>query len=428
MRISTWSRAGVLAFILLLGVLPAYSFSTEVSFKADTILRIFERDTASEKDVAVLPGYEYLQLDAGQLEDYGLSFHLYGWGRADFADHNYYEDQTAGELLYGYLEYSREENRCNLRLGRQYIFEGVANEAIDGLRLSGDLGDYFALSLYGGQPVGLDSTNGRSGDSIYGGRLAHHLGTDYEIGVSYKLIENDSDTAEEMLGVDFSAFLPADLSLFGSSTYNRQTEDWAEHSYELRIPLGSVLLKPHYQHFSYQDYFSTGANAVNPFRMLAQSSEELTAYGVDALWQVDEAWTLGGKAKFFDYDQSDKAETYTLLASWQGEDLTQLGGEIGHTATDNATGNDYTLLRLYGYCDAMADNFWIDFFSADVLIAYYDKEIYGEDNSLFLSLGAGKRFLNDALTVKLSGDYSQDPYFDDDMRGMVTMSYRYDKQ
>ncbi|MDT8422015.1 MAG: hypothetical protein RQ754_16425, partial [Desulfuromonadales bacterium] len=200
---------GIFLALFLLGILPAYTFGAEISLKSDTIFRFFERDTASEQDAAVLPGYEYLQLDGGQLDDYGLSFHLYGWGRADFADNDYYEDQTAGELLYGYLQYRQEANRFSARLGRQYVFEGVANDAIDGLRLSSDLGDYFTLSLYGGQPVGLDATQGRSGDSIFGGRLAHRFGTRYEIGVSYKEIDNESETAEEKFGVDLSLFLPA---------------------------------------------------------------------------------------------------------------------------------------------------------------------------------------------------------------------------
>ena len=167
-----------------------------------------------------------------------------------------------------------------------------------------------------------------------------------------------------MLGVDMSAFLPADLSLYGFSSYNNETDDWAEHSYELRIPVGSLLFKPYYQHFSYEGYFDTGANAVSPFKWLSQTGEELTAYGVDALWRVDDAWTLGGKAKFFDYDKLDKAETYSILATWQGEGLTQYGGEIGHTSANDTADNDYTLVRLYGYCDAMAEQFWLDFFSA----------------------------------------------------------------
>jgi len=426
MRLSV-RYCGIFLALILLGMLPAYSFSAEISIKSDTIFRLFERDTNREEDAAVLPGYEYLQVDAGELEDYGLSFHLYGWGRADLADNDYYGDQTAGELLYGYMEYSQEANRFNAKLGRFQVFEGVANDAIDGLYLGGDLGDYFDLSLYGGQPGALDSEQGRSGDSIFGGRLAHRLGTHYEVGVSYKSIENDNNTAEEMLGIDISAFLPANLSLYGFSKYNNETGDWAEHSYELRIPVSNVLFKPYYQHFSYEDYFDTGANAVNPFRWLSQTGEELTAYGVDALWQVDDIWTFGGKAKFFDYDNLDKAETYSILATWQGKGLTQYGGEIGHTSANDTADNDYTLLRLYGYCDAMAEQFWLDFFSADLLLTYYDKDIYGEDSSVFVSLGTGKRFLDDALSVTLSGDYSQDPYFDDDQRGMLTMSYSYDR-
>lgn len=425
MRTARYCRRFLLAFVLILGVAPACALGAEVQFKSDTIFRLFERDTVDEEDALVLPGYQYLQLDAGELDDYGLSFHLYGWGRADFADNQYYEDQTSGELLYGYLEYRREQNRCSLRLGRQHVFEGVANESIDGLRLSGDLGDYFSLSVYGGQPVGLDSEQGRSGDSIFGGRLAHRFGTNYEIGLSYKTIDNDDETAEEMLGTDLAFFLPANLSLFGNSTYNRESEDWAEHSYDLRIPLGSLVFKPYYRHFTYEDYFDTGANAVNPFRILAQSDEELTAYGIDALWQFDQNWTYGAKLKLHDYDERDGAETYSVLAIWQGEDLTQYGAEIGRSVADEADGNDYTLVRLYGYCEAMGERFGIDFFSADMLVAFYDDEIYGEDSSLFVSLGGGKRFMNDALSVKLSGDYSQDPYFDDDLRGMLTMSYSY---
>ena len=425
MRTGICYRGLFLTLTLLLVVLPAFVSAAEIQFKSDTIVRLFERDTQTEDDATVLPGYQFLQVDAGELQDYGLSFHLYGWGRADFADNDYYDDQTSGELLYGYVEYRREENRCSLRLGRQYVFEGVANEAIDGLRLSGDIGDYFSLSLYGGQPVGLDSEQGRDGDSIYGGRLSNRLGTHYEYGVSYKKTENDSETVEEMVGFDLALFLPANLNLFGFSKYNSDSNDWAEHSYELQIPIGSFQFTPYYRHFFYQEYFDTGANAVNPFRVLAQKDETLTAYGIDALWQMNDNWTFGGKVKLHDYDELDSAETYSLLAFWKGDGLTQYGTEVGRTISDDTAGNEYTLVRLYGYCEEMAEQFGINFFSADLLVAFYDEEIYGEDNSLFVSLAAGKRFLDDALSVKLSGDYSQDPYFDDDLRGMLTVSYSY---
>ena len=39
--------------------------------------------------------------------------------------------------------------------------------------------------------------------------------------------------------------------------------------------------------------------------------------------------------------------------------------------------------------------------------------------------GAGQRFLKDRLELKLSGDYSADPNFDSDVRGMLVMNYRF---
>ena len=418
----------LLALTLLLGCPVNDCLSKDIRVQSDTLLRVFERDTASEEDAMVVPGYEYLQVDLGALTEPGLSFHLYGWGRVDFADNDYYDDQTAGELLYGYAEYQLATNRGTLRLGRQYLFDGVANAAMDGLRVSGDLGDYFTVSAYGGQPVGLDSTDGRSGDSMFGGRLANHLGSLYEVGLSYKKVDNDSDTAEEWIGVDIAAFLPAHMSLSGYPTYNQESEGWGEHSYELRIPLGTVLIKPSYQHFAYEDYFDRGANAVNPFRFLAGSDEKLSRYGVDVLWDVSAQLTVGGKVYGYDYDEQDDAEVYSLLAIWQGEGLTQVGGELGYTDADDTAGNSYTLVRVYGYCDALAERFGIDFVSGDLLLTFYDEEIYGEDQSVFVSFGGGKRFLADALTVKLSGDYSQDPYYDDDLRGMLTVTYNYDQE
>jgi hypothetical protein len=410
-----------------MGLVPAQSFGASTRVESDTILRAFQRDTASEEDATVLPVYEYLQVDTGELEDYGLSFHLYGWGRADLADAEYFDDQADGELLYGYVEYRRDANQYGIRIGRQHIFEGVSNETVDGLRLNGNLGDFFSLSVYGGQPVGLGKVQGSDGDSIVGGRLSHHYGSRYEIGISFKASENDKETAEEMMGVDLALSLADAVSLSGFSSYNQESEDWAEQSWELRVPLGRVTLKPYYQQFSYEDYFSTGANAVNPFLGLAQSTEELTAYGLDALWQYNQNWTFGGKLKQHEYDEADSAQTYSILAAFKGDEMTQYGAEIGRTAAADTADNEYTLVRLYGFSEKMGGRLGVDFISADMVMAAYDEEIYGKDSSLFVSFGAGRRYMGDALSVKLSGDYSQDPYFDEDLRGTCTVSYSFAK-
>lgn len=404
---------------------PVQSPAAEVNFKSDTILRGFERDTQTQTNAGVAPAYEYLQVDAGNLDKPGLALHLYGWGRWDLANNHYYEDDTAGELLYGYLEYSHKLAHFNAKLGRQSVFEGVANEVIDGLRLSSDLGRYFSGSVYAGQPVALDDVQGRSGDSIYGGRLAHHLPGWYDIGISAKQIRNDSEDAEKLAGVDLSVFLPHGVNLFGYSAYNLDTEGWGEHSYELRFAAGPVQLRPYFQHFKYEDYFNTKANSANPFRFLAGTGEELTIAGADVTLPVGDAWVLVAKGKHYSYDVlDDTSQYYSLQATWSGKGQSQIGGEFGYMKGDAAQ-NDYYLTRGFVYWDQMAAGCPIGFVSGDVVYVSYDKAIYDQDSSLFISLALGKKFLDDSLDVKLSGDYSDDPYFDRDLRGMLSASYHF---
>jgi len=418
---------GCLFWLGLLGVLsvPTQILAAELTFRSDTILRGFERDTATKSDAAVVPLYEYLQIDAETPNEPGLAFHLYGWGRWDMADNGYYTDDTAGELLYGYLEYTHAQARFNARFGRQSIFEGVANEVVDGLRLSSDLGRYFSVSLYGGQPAALAEENGRDGDSIFGGRLANHLAGWYDLGLSYKKIRSDSDDAEEMTGVDLSLYLPAGINLYGFSAYNNVTGDWGEHSYELRFTLGPLTVRPFYQQFNYEDYFGTGANSANPFRFLAGTGEELTVVGGDLLLSVGDAWNLVGKVKHYDYEVlDDTSQFYSIQSTWSGEGHSQVGGELGYMKGDVAQ-NDYYLVRLFTYWDQVSEACPLDFVSGDLVYVGYDQKIYDEDSSLFISLGLGKKFLDDALVLKVSGDYSVDPYFDNDLRGMLTASYRF---
>jgi hypothetical protein len=57
-----------------------------VEVSSETLSGAFRRDTDNEDDSLVVPVYEYLRMDFGALEQGGLSFHLYGWGRYDLKD------------------------------------------------------------------------------------------------------------------------------------------------------------------------------------------------------------------------------------------------------------------------------------------------------------------------------------------------------
>ena len=407
---------------------PSFSQAAEYSVSSDTIIRVFERDTADKKDALVNPVYEYLQVDTGNKGEAGVSFHGYGWGRADLGDGDYFSDDTDGELLYGYLEYAGDWNDLNLRLGRQHIFFGVSNESLDGLSGSTDITSYFSIAAYAGYPVALNNENGHDGDSLVGGRIEHHMGTLYQIGSSYQRVANDGDRAEETLGIDMSFALPGGINLQGHSTRNLETDGWAEHYYDLQFTLSDFHVQPFFQHFQYEDYFSDGIASANPFRYLADTGETLTVFGGDLSWYKSLNWETAFAAKSYDYDIRDESsQFFSGQVTWhKGEDLTQIGAEIGYMHGDTAETN-YVLGRTFVFWDLFLENLPPFFVSWDLLFVSYDEDINGEDSSLFSSLGVGAKFMNESLSVALTGDYSKDPYFDNDIRGQLVVSYKFGK-
>ncbi|MDF1554418.1 MAG: hypothetical protein P1P84_15210 [Deferrisomatales bacterium] len=416
-RTRAFPRAPVLFLTALLpAVLPAQAMDVEV--RSETILRFFDRDTAAGGDQKVVPVYEYVQLAAGELEGKGLSLHAYGWGRADLADNEYFDEQAQGEFLYGYIQYTHEEANFSAQLGRQYVFEGVSNESVDGLRVGADLGSLFSGSVYAGQPVALEEVGGRDGDRIYGGRLANHWGRLYEIGVSYKRVDNDGDKQEEVLGMDSSLSAGTFADLHGTSVRNLGTDQWQEHSYEARIPVRRFILRPHFQRFDYAAYFDTGVNTGSPFRFLADSQETVTVLGGDVTWNATAALELGARAKRYTYrEREENAWYYAGLATWHLQSLSQVGGEVGRMDGDTED-TAYTQVRGFFYHDMSPG-----FVSGDAVYVRYDADILDEGRSVFASLSGGMRFLEEKLEVSLSGDYSADPYFDRDLRGMLNVKY-----
>jgi hypothetical protein len=407
-----------LAAILLLPLfIPGNLLAANnVDIKSESIIRFLERDTPSENDALVVPAYEYLQLDIGRET---LSFHANGWGRIDLTDNDFLTDQTTGKLLYGYLEYRPEGKNFYSRLGRQAIFAGVANESVDGIYLDAALPSAMALSLYFGQPVALDSTNGRDGDSIYGGRFSLRQ-SNLDLGLSYKLIENDSNDAEEMAGVDYGLLL-GNIFISGLSSYNLITEDFAEHSFDAVLSAEENSLRLFYQLFTFEDYFGTGANNANPFRVLALTSEELASYGIEMTRGIPTGFEFGIKITRNDYDLEEASHYAAILANWNN-DSTSYGGEFGISEGENGR-NDMMIARGY-IATQMTENKLLDQLSLDLLYALYDQSIFGEDTSLFASI-SGTRKVSENLLLKLSADYESNPYYDSDIRGLASLVYNY---
>jgi hypothetical protein len=288
--------------------------------------------------------------------------------------------------------------------------------------VTSDVTDYFRASAYGGLPVSLADVNGRSGDRVWGGRISHHLAAFYDVGVSYNRTTDDGDLQRETLAIDSSLTPPGRVSLVGSSVRDLMGDRWSEHSYEARISVGSVLLRPEYHRFLYDGFFDTGRDTGSPFRFLAGSGERVTVLGGDATWTATKTLDAGARLKSYDYKRREEtARYYSGFATLHGAKLSQAGAEVGRMDGD-AEQNRYTQVRTYFYWDKAPA-----FLSGDLVYVRYDEPILDESRSVFASLGIGEKLLKDAMEVKLSGDFSRDPYFDRDYRGMLAVKYSWDK-
>ncbi|WP_305041728.1 hypothetical protein [Geoalkalibacter sp.] len=415
---------GLLLVVLALSLLffiafPGSGFSADLRLTSDTILQSFKRDLPGEPDRKVAPVYEYLQVDYGKKEEAGLSFHGYGWMRINLGD-DYFDDTTEAELLYAYLEYDTPTQEFLVRAGRFYVFEGVANEAVDGVYGRKHLPNNITLSAYAGQPAALANTNGRAGDYIVGGRVSHHHIGRYEFGVSYKTLANDGGNDEQFAGFDGYVYLPARISLQGTSVYNLKTDGWAEHFYELRVPMGPVEVRPFYQKYRYDDFFVDQGSSAFPFRFLAGTGNSLEVFGTEAYLYLDERFELAGRLKHYEYDRRDgSADYYSLISTWKIQILSQVGIELGRMDGDQDR-HRFTLARGFFYWDARP---W--FVSGDAMLVDYDRQKFGKDQAWFASLGFGRGFLGERLKLKFSLDYSDDPYLDDNFRTTLVAHYRY---
>jgi len=424
MKIRSALKLLLLNGIFLTVFLPVPGVTSDWGFQSETILRIFEREVrenGKDRKQDILPMYEYLRVDVRNLSKEELSFHSYGWARHDLENSGFFADDTEGELLYGYLEYASSFNNFSVRLGRQYVFERALNESMDGLLVNADISPSTSIMAYGGRPISLGDTDGSSGDATVGGRIANHSGNRYEIGLFFTYVANDGDRDEEEAGFDLSLLLPRQISLAGRSRRNLVTDGWAEHAYEGMSKIGKAQVSLSFDYFQYEDFLIKGDNSANLFRFLSDTKETITAFGSDMIYNITETVDFGAKLKHYDYDRRPhSAQYYSGLMVWRWEAPSELGVELGFMNGD-ASDNRYYLGRVFAYKDLPPG-----FITADVVYAHYNEDVQGEDRSVFVSLGAGKNFLDDTVKVKLSGDFSSDPFFESDFRGMVNITYNFD--
>jgi hypothetical protein len=412
--------------ILMVGFscMPMLSVA-DIDMHTDTIVRDFEQRANGGEVELVLPIYGYLSIDYDGAEQGGLSFHLYGWERKDSADSDLLMAGPEGELYYGHFGYQKPDNQFDVSVGHRYFFAGGANQSVDGLRLTAGIGPDRATNIFRSLSVDYQDQHGGRTDPTYGTRLAHHIAEQYEIGLFYQKTDADGDLSEEKAGADFLLHLGPWLTLTGLSSYNIDSEDWREHRYDARFLVSHLMIEPSFQYVSYQDYFGKGNPQSNIFHFLQNEEEILAISGTDIVWQGLGGVDIGVRGRHYDYDIRQESALYMAgLLTVNTSSGSQIGIEIGRMDGETAD-NLYDLYRGYFYWQQPLRIKTQGFISGDALYVAYDAPVYGEDKSIQYSLSAGRRFFDNRMETKLSGIFSQDPYFNSDVGGSVTLHIHY---
>lgn len=415
------------AFLL---VLPAVSIAGEYSIDSATILRLERRDITGADKETLLPTTQFLGMDMNKLADGNLSLHLYGWGRADFADRSYNSSKTDGSLTYGYLQY-RFNEAADVRVGRFFVHEGIANEQVDGISAHSELPMGFGLSLFGGATVHTNHLYGESsdgkGDVLYGGRANYHYKGMLELGVSgvYEgkapTLVNYSNGNHRLLGGDVWLSPHKMIEIIGHSSYNPESSRFAEQSYLLNIkPISGLVVTGEYTEQNDRSYQYAWAMFSGAKLNSAYKSSNI---GMNASYQISRAVELALDYKHYSREIG-KADRYggntkfsflnNALRSGIGYHYLRAGSGFAISTTPSAS---YHELRGYALHDTNTY-----FTSVDVIGFIFKDKVYNEKSAWEAIASLGYHI---TPTLALSGDinYGRNPQFTEETRGLIRLTY-----
>jgi len=367
----------------------------------------------------LVPFFEYLDFRVGDIGSSNVSFNFGGWLRYDLKDDSTPNKDKNSDLQYAYLSVRGDRADSALNLGRIRVHEGASSSLVDGALAKTALLGGFGIAAYGGSPAETDF-DGRSGDSVYGGRISHSVENLYRVGVSYMKERNNSTDFREEEGIDLWLRPVNKVDLVGDSSYNALNHAWAKHAYYLTLgQFGPLALRTEYTQVSYQDYFTSPTTSAFKFDpTIIDPNEKLTSAGEEASLQFGN-FTATADYKKFKYEIAGDATYYGGKLAYSSSLKGGLGAAF-HRMYGERDALRYAEYRAYGFT-----SFGSLSLTADYLLVKYDVEINGVTNATAAVFAAGY-----ALTpkAKLGADleYDKNPYFNRDVRGMVKFAYAFD--
>lgn len=412
----------VLTAASLLPARPLMAADYSITGESNTILRM-ER-TTDKKDL--YPLYEYLRLSLSSTGKDGntTSLHIGGWGRVDLADKSARDRDTDGDLQFGYISFQGAKNNLVINAGRQFVNEGVATQRLDGLYVRNDFAAGFAAALYVGSPV-VTEPNLKADNLVFGGRITQSNPKYYTIGISALKSYADSARYREEEGVDIWLHPIRQIDITGRSSYNSLTDGWMEHAYTVSFtPIDNLKLYGDLSRINYKDYFykvTTSALIFNPLTNGIDPNEELLTLGAGGSYTLFKSITIAADYKHYDYEIARAADYYGGKVSFS------LPGAFGvglsaHRMEGKSDRLRYIEYRAYATKKLGKADLTLDFIGLN----YDNSASMNRVRNAVTVVGAGSYEFSKSLRLGASVDYSHNPLFDNEVKGLIKLTWLFD--
>jgi len=373
-------------------------------------------------DKTLVPVYEYFNFEVTKnlKDDSAVSLHFGAWGRGDLADKSTGKE-TDGDLRYGYLSYRSSKGNTVANAGRQFISEGVISEKLDGLYLRNDFKAGIGAAVYVGKSV-YTETDSKTGGILYGTRISHRMPDYYTIGLSaLKSEREDGGRYREEEGVDIWLHPSRLVDLAGRTTYNSITSGFMEHAYTLTvIPMEKLNFSADLSGINYKDFlYNVTTNSLSLTGGNMNPNEKMLAVGGAVSYIPMKNVMVSANYRNYSYDIAGAANYFGGKVSYLDLDSFSAGASL-YRMEGTSDRLRYCEARVYG-----SKKLASVILAADLHNVWYDRAINGVKSSYVISGTAGYEF-SQKVKIGAELEYGRSPDFDNDVRGLLKLTYRFD--
>lgn len=446
---------------LLATLVSAAGWAQEVNVYSTTMAQVWKQETPGFDKATYTPATQFLGIDATKLGSDALSLHLYGWGRADFADQSSPNGKSGGYLTYGYLQYQFPQANAEIKAGRFMVTQGGGIEQVDGVSARADLRGGFAISAFGGRPVRFTSVLDPAAkqdyefqrDLIFGTRLSLWIPKAGEIGISYLQdgstaakdlpIPSPVDYSRKQVGVDFklsplSVFDFSGRTLFDIAQHPdtpgsaaAKPSRIAEHDYNLLVKVAdSVSVTGTFTERNFFAYFA-GSNLRSLFRQ--DEKDKFRAFGGSVIWGSASDIQVVADFRRTHRESYGDANRFGADVRWNLSNLKIMSGFGYHQVKADDAPLIGTLVPSYGLTHGEA-RAWV-MYQKGLMSASLDGIFFNFDDKKNPNLNGqgsiyqvvGSLGYQTTTNLKISGDisYGDDALFKKQVMALLRIEYRF---